>query len=77
MRNALARTIAIELHKINEFREIGNLPLHKVGKYLIPLLPIETEEQVYAIYEVPRPHPFPTQSHSVCTRTNSVQRRAG
>jgi hypothetical protein len=48
-----------------------------VGKYLIPLLPIETEEQVYAIYEVPRPHPFPTQSHSVCTRTNSVQRRAG
>lgn len=46
------RTIAIELHKINEFREIGNLPLHKVGKYLIPLLPIETEEQVYAIYEV-------------------------
>jgi hypothetical protein len=30
------------------------LPLHKVGKYLIPLLPFETDEQVYAIYEVHR-----------------------
>jgi hypothetical protein len=42
----------VELHKISEFRVVGNLPLHKVGKYLIPLLPVETEEQVYSIYEV-------------------------
>jgi hypothetical protein len=38
-----------------------------VGKYLIPLLPIETEEQVYAIYEV----------HSPQSVRHTRQRRAG
>ena len=70
MRNALARTIAIELHKINEFREIGNLPLHKVGKYLIPLLPSETEEQVYAIYEVHSPLSVHTTNSAAKSRLN-------
>ncbi|KAL6077052.1 Vacuolar Protein [Balamuthia mandrillaris] len=49
----MQRTIAFHLPSIPDAHPATNLPLHKVGTYLIPLMwPRDRPDQIYAIYEV-------------------------